>query len=95
MNKNLYEMIFWDRLKELIDKDPKRAKRLMTDCPECCPGLYEIGILGNPKDYPSMILATDTVQGLLDGIDWSAGRRINLSPNELPRLDEILEALPL
>ena len=95
MSRSLYESILEDRLRELIGKDPKRAKQFLTDDPEGTPNLYEIGMDGEPKDWPILILASDPMQAWLDQINWSEGTSLSLSPSELPDLEAITEALPL
>ena len=95
MTENLYKSLLEERLRQLIDKDPKRAKRLLTDNPEVKPVLYEIGTDGQPKDWPILIVTSDPMQAWLDQINWSEGTSLSLSPSELPDLEAITEALPL
>src|SRR3974390_2612263 len=95
MNQSLYETVLWRGLGELISQNPKRAKELLTDSPDYSPALYEIGMSGDPKDWPSQILACDQTQKFLGRLNWSAGTSLSLSPSELPNLDAVLESLPL
>ena len=94
MSESLYKSLLQDRLRQLIDKDPKRAKRLFTDNPDVCPTLYGIGMEAQAKDWPSLILASDPMQTLLDRINWSEGTNLSLSPSELPDLEALTEVLP-
>ena len=93
MTRSLYESILEDRLREWVDKNPKRVKEFLTDDPEGTPNLYEIGLDGNPKDWPVQILACDQMQTLLAQINWHEGRTLLLSPSELPSLEETLNNL--
>jgi hypothetical protein len=95
MTRNLYEMLMEDRLKELIDEDPKQARILFTNNPEHNPNLYEIA-MGNPsRHWPAQIMACDQMMIYLNQIDWSReGQTFHLLPSELPSLWEITETLP-
>lgn len=95
MTRDLYEIVLSRYLGELIDKDPKRAKLILTDDPEYLPDLYEIAtVWGGPKDWPIQILMCDQMQMVLDEIDWSRGRSLQLGPSQLPGLDALTSEIP-
>jgi hypothetical protein len=93
MNRSQYEMILEQRLQQLVSENPDQARHVLTSSPERLPDLYQIGAQGEPKEWPSQILACGQMQTLLDQIDWKRGTILNLLPSELPTLDEISQAL--
>lgn len=94
MSRDLYELSQEQRLKELISKSPDQAKKILTSSPDRLPDLYEIATQSDMADWPSRILACGQMQTLLDQINWSKGTSLDLSPSELPSLEQITEALP-
>ena len=94
MSRELYELLQRQQLKKLIGKNPEQAKSVLTSSPELLPDLYQIALQNDPEDWPPHILACDQMRTLLDQIDWSKGTSLNLSPSELPTLEQITEALP-
>lgn len=93
MNRRLYEMILQDRLRELIEENPKEAYYDLSGSPENDPDLYEIAMLGDPKHWPSQILACARMQMLLNRIDFQKGQSLCLEASELPSLATITSIL--
>ena len=95
MTRSLYESLLESRLRELIDKNPKRAKEILTGTEEHNPDLYRVAMDSEPRDWPPNIVACDQMQMLLNQINWNGeGRVLHLSPSELPDLEAIAAALP-
>ena len=93
MTRELYEGILEDRLRELIDRNPQRARDLLTSSPEHSPNLYAIG-MGEPvQNWPIQIVLCDQTHMRLNQIDFQKGQSLTLKPSELPDLEAILEAL--
>jgi hypothetical protein len=93
MTRQKFELLLQNRLEQLIAKDPKQAQKDLDVSPEYSPALYEIVAMGQPKEWPSQILASAPMQTLLDRINFQKGRSLSLAPSELPSLQEIAEAL--
>jgi hypothetical protein len=94
MTRDQYEMQLEARFKELIDQDPQRAHRVLSTSEEHLPDLYEIAIGAPSKDWPSLIMRCGQMQMLLNRIDWRKGRSVSLSPEEMPSLEAMTEAIP-
>ncbi len=88
-----YMFLLENRLRELVQVDPARAKRLLTGSPENHPNLYAIAMVNPAKDWPTQITFCDQMQMVLDRIDWETGHRRTVQRGELPRLDELIEQL--
>lgn len=95
MTRVQYEWVLESRLRELIDKDRKRARVILTDSPDLYPDLYQVVMDCEPDGWPTGIVACGQMQIRLNQVDWESGgqyRMLRLS--ELPSLEQITEAIP-
>jgi hypothetical protein len=94
MTRQLFEMLLEERLRKLIEKNPREAYNLLSDCPEENPDLYTIALYNAPKAWPVLIVVCDQIQTWLNRIDFKKGQSLDLDPDELPSLNEITSTIP-
>jgi len=93
MSRALYEHLAEKYLQSLIQRNPDQARQVLSSSPELLPDLYEIANLGEVMDWPAQIVACGQMQMLLDQMNWQKGSLVNLSPSDLPTLEQFSEAL--
>ena len=94
MNRQVYQDLLEKRLRQLVQQDPKEAERLLKSSEEHLPDLYQVALAGQPQEWPAQMMESGQMQTRLNQIDWSqTGQIVELPQNELPDLEEIVEAL--
>jgi hypothetical protein len=62
MTRQLYESLLENRLRDLINQNPKEAYWILSGLPEHNPDLYEIAVGSPQEDWPAQILACGQMQ---------------------------------
>ncbi len=99
-DRQMYQALLAQKLQDLVDQSPKRARAAMEMSPEHLPELYLIG-LDQPRTLWGISLTnSDSMGSLLSRLDWTQpGQVAILSGDELaihPQRDlqSLLEHLP-